>query len=94
MEVRHRIIELSSGDRFRVLKAELDKIGAPYEVKVLGSIGGVETRSIELTVGESDPLYPHIARLIEKHGFYVQAGVHFTEQDIDEAEWLYATVCF
>lgn len=92
MEVRHRILEFSGSARYGILKAELGKIGVPYLLKVHGSIGGVEKSSIEYTVSESDPLYPHFAELIEKYGFWVQTGVHFSEQDIDEAEWFYATV--
>jgi hypothetical protein len=92
MEMRHRILEFSNGPQYGILKAELDKIGARYQIKVLGSVGGVETRSIEFTVGENDPLYPRIAELIEKHGFYVQTGIYYGQQDINEAEWLVAQV--
>jgi hypothetical protein len=92
MEIRHRILEFSNSPQYGILKAELDKIGAQYQIKVLGSVGGVETRSIEFTVGESDPLYPRIAELIEKHGFYVQTGVYYSQQDINEAELLMAQV--
>jgi len=88
MEIRHRILEFRNSPQYEILKAELDKIGAQYQIEVLGSVGGVETRSIEFTVGESDPLYPRIAELIEKHGFYVQTGLCYTQQDIDAAEWL------
>ena len=36
--------------------------------------------------------HPHVAKLIEKYGFHVQTGVRFSEQDINEAEWLAADV--
>jgi hypothetical protein len=88
VEVQHRILEYSGSPLIGTLKAELDKMGVPYQVTVHGSIGGVELSSIEFTVGESDPLYPHFAELIKKFGFYVQSGVRFSEQEIDEAEWL------
>jgi hypothetical protein len=92
MEIRHRILAFSGSAEYGIMKAELERIGAKYEIHVLGSIGGVEHTSLEFTVAKGDPLYPQVAELIERHGFYAQTGVHYSEQEISEAEWLTAEV--
>ena len=91
MEIRHRILEFSGQKKYDILKAELDKIGTHYEIKLLGSIGGIEKKSIEYWTTENDTLYPYIAKLIKKHKFYVQSGLYYSEDDINSAEWLWAT---
>ncbi|GEM_PF-1978984 len=91
MELRHRILEFSGSKEYETLKAELDKLGVRYKVTSFGSIGGVEKTSIEYFITEDDPHYPLISKLIEKHGIYVQSGLHYSQDDINAAEWLWAT---
>lgn len=91
MEVRHRILQFNNSPKYEQLRKELDKLGAPYNIKILGSIKGKESRSIEFIVSEKDPLFTVIAELIEKYDFYTQTGVYYSQQDIDAAEWVYAT---
>jgi hypothetical protein len=92
MEVRHRILQFNNSPKYEQLRKELDKLGAAYKIEILGSIGGKESRSIEFTVSENDPLFPVISELIEKYDFYTQTGVYYSQQDIEAAEWVYATV--
>jgi hypothetical protein len=92
MDIRHRILEFNNSPKYERLQGELDKLGAVYKIETLGSIGGKESRSIEFTVSENDPLFPVISELIEKHDFYAQTGVYYSQQDIEAAEWVYASV--
>lgn len=91
MELRHRILEFSGSKKYETLKAELDKLRAQYKVTMTGSVGGVESTSIDYFIAEDNPHYPHISKLIKKYGFYVQSGIYYSQEDIDSAEWLQAT---
>ncbi len=92
MEMRHRILEFSgkNNPRYDILRAELDAIGATYEITSFGLLGGVERTTIEFIIAEHSPLYPRVAELIRIHGFHVQAALHFSDDDINNAEWCYA----
>ncbi len=90
MEIRHRILEFNNSPRYDLLRKELDKLGAAYKTKELGAIGGQASRSVEFSIGESDPLFPVVAELVRKYHFYVQVGVHYSQEDREIAEWVYA----
>lgn len=92
MEVRHRILQFNNSPKYEQLRKELDKLGAAYKIEILGSIGGEQSRSIEFTVSEDDPLFPVISEPIEMYDFYTQTGVYYSQQGIEAAEWVYATV--
>jgi hypothetical protein len=92
MEIRHRIIHFSNDPKYALLQTHLDELGAQYKIKRIGSIGGVEKFLIEFVTFKSDPLYPRIEELIRENDFFVQSGAFFSEKEIDEAAWLYASV--
>jgi hypothetical protein len=88
MELKHRILELSGNEKYDFLKSELERLGVKYQIQTLGRIGTVEKTSLEYIIANDDPLYPTIAKLIQKYQFYVQSGIYYSESDIKHAEWL------
>lgn len=91
MEIKHRVVQLSNSKKFDILKKELDRLGADYAIKNLGSIKSKSLFSIEFYINEIDPLFPKFNKFIKKHDLFVHAGVYFSEQEIENAEWMYAT---
>jgi hypothetical protein len=91
MEIRHRLLEFSWDPKYELLKKELDRIGASYEIKIMGysSTGVPRSHSIEFNINESDALYPVVEQLIDKYEFSVQTDVHYDKEDFDKAEWFY-----
>lgn len=90
MGIRHRFFQLNNSPKYELLRKELDGLGATYKVETLGSVGGMEHRSIEFIISETDPLFPVVAELAKRHDFYVQVGMYYNRQDIETAEWVYA----
>jgi hypothetical protein len=92
MEVRHRILQFNNSPKYEQLRKELDRLGWPYEITILGSSGDEPFSSIECLISENDPLFPTISELIRKYDFYVQVGVYYSDEDIEAADWVYASV--
>lgn len=92
MEVRHRVTEFNTTPRYEKLKQELERLSIPFKLERLGTRpSGQEWLSLECVISEDHPLFPNIATLIERHGFHSQIGVYFTDEEVQSAEWVWAT---
>jgi hypothetical protein len=92
MEFYCRLLEFNNGPGYDRLKAKLDRLGARYTVKRLGSLPTGTMTSLEYICGERDPLFRQIERLVAENDFYVQTGVRFSERERRSADWLCARV--
>ncbi len=87
MELRHRILQFNNSPKFNLLKNELESLGCNYLFKENQSLS-----SIEYTVSENDPLFKTLLSFSKAHDLYVQSALYYSEEDIDNAEWVVCEV--
>lgn len=90
MEVTYRLLEFNNTPAFATLKAQLDRIGARYTIKDLGS-GLPPSQSLECVIGDRNPHFDAVRELSQVHGYHTQTSVVFSRTEVKTAEWLYVT---
>lgn len=90
MEIKHRLNILSDNSKYNKVKKKLDRLGVKYRVTNLGKRpNGKDWLSLEYYVSESDELYSNIDKIFEKHKLWHPCRVYYSQQEVEEAEWLY-----
>lgn len=92
MELYYRLLEFNNSPSFEKVKAELDRLSASYTIKKLTSSPASDALFLEFIIGDSEPLFGEIEKLVGAQGFYCQTGIRFSKQEKRSAEWLYANV--
>lgn len=83
MEIKYRILQFDNSPNYDLLKSFLDKLGCKYKTIDVG---------IEYRFPESDPLVNELKEFAIQHKIILDSGLYYDEAEIDNAEWVVATV--